>query len=106
VVVTTGTATTAIIIGITTTIIIIGTGQAIPGITAIGKAPARASEPEGLNLRLFLRHNRGNACSPCLGALPGWFQTIALRYRRGFDPDFFSQRDRTSEKANVSRFFF
>jgi hypothetical protein len=73
VVVTTGTATTAIIIGITTTIIIIGTGQAIPGITAIGKAAARASEPEGLNLRLFLRHNRGNACSPCLGALPGRF---------------------------------
>ena len=61
VVVTTGTATTAIIIGITTTTIIIGTGQAIPGITAIGKAPARANEPEGLNLRLFLRHNRGNA---------------------------------------------
>jgi hypothetical protein len=66
VVATTGTATTAIIIGITTTTIIIGTGQAIPGITAIGKAPARANEPEDLNLRLFLRHNRGNAYWPCL----------------------------------------
>jgi hypothetical protein len=45
VVVTTGTATTAIIIRITTTIIIIGTGrwlQAGPGITAIGKAPGHA----------------------------------------------------------------
>jgi hypothetical protein len=61
VVVTTGTATTAIITDITTTTIIIGIGQAVPGITAIGKVPARANEPEGLNLRLFLRHNRGNA---------------------------------------------
>ena len=69
-VVTTGTATTAIITDITTTIIIIGTGQAVPGITAIGKASARANEPEGLNLLLFLRHNRGNAYWPCLGALP------------------------------------
>ena len=60
VVATIGTATTAIITDITTTTIIIGTGQAIPGITAIGKAPARANEPEGLNLRLFLRHDRGN----------------------------------------------
>jgi hypothetical protein len=59
-VVTTGTATTAIIIRTTTTTIIIGTGEAVPGITAIGKAPARANEPEGLNLQLFLRHNRGN----------------------------------------------
>jgi hypothetical protein len=62
VVVTIGTATTAIITDITTTTIIIGTGgglQAITG-TAIGKAPARANEPEGLNLRLFLRHDRGN----------------------------------------------
>jgi hypothetical protein len=45
VVVTTGTVTTAIIIGITTTTIIIGTGQAIPGITAIGKAPGHAENP-------------------------------------------------------------
>ena len=47
VVVTTGTATTAIIIGITTTTIIIGTGRglrAIPGTTAIGKAPGRAND--------------------------------------------------------------
>lgn len=78
VVVTTGTDTTGIITGITTTTIIIGTGrwsQAVPGITAIGKAPARANEPEGLNLRLFLRHNRGNAYSPSLGALPSRVQT-------------------------------
>ena len=60
--VTTGTATTAIIIGITTTTIIIGTGGGLRAVTriAIGKAPARANEPEGLNLRLFLRHDRGN----------------------------------------------
>jgi hypothetical protein len=61
VVVTTGTATTAIITDITTTTIIIGTGEAVPGITAIGKAPARANEPEGLNFRLFLQHNRRNS---------------------------------------------
>jgi hypothetical protein len=60
VVVTTGTATTAIITDITTTTVIIGTGEAVPDTTAIGKAPARANEPEGLNLRLFLRRNRGN----------------------------------------------
>jgi hypothetical protein len=62
VVVTTGTATTAIIIGITTTTIIIGTGRGLQAVTgtAIGKAPGRANEPEGLNLRLFLRRNRGN----------------------------------------------
>jgi hypothetical protein len=60
VVATTGTATTAIIIGITTTTIIIGTGEAVSGTTGIGKAPVRANEPEALNFRLFLRHNRGN----------------------------------------------
>ena len=49
-VVTTGTATTAIIIDITTTTIIIGTGRGLQAVTgtAIGKAPARANEP-GLN---------------------------------------------------------
>ena len=49
VVVTTGTATTAIIIGITTTTIIIATGRGLWAVTgtAIGKAPARANEPEG-----------------------------------------------------------
>ena len=63
VVVTTGTATTAIIIAITTTTIIIGTGRGLLAVTgtAIGKVPARANEPGGLNLRLFLRHDRGNA---------------------------------------------
>ena len=65
VVVTTGTATTAIITDITTTTIIIGTGRgllgsmAVPVITVIGKAPARANHREGVNLRLFLRPNRG-----------------------------------------------
>ena len=79
-VVTTGTVTTAIITGTTTTIIIIGTGQAVPDITAIGKAPARANEPEDLNLRLSLRHNRGNAYLACLGAVPSRFQTVVSRY--------------------------
>lgn len=58
VVVTTGTAITAIIIGITTAITIIGTGcglRALAGITAIGKAPACANELEHLNLQLFRR---------------------------------------------------
>jgi hypothetical protein len=59
--VTTGTAITAIIIGITTTTIIIGTGRGLQAVTgtAIGKAPARANHREGVNLRLFLRPNRG-----------------------------------------------
>ena len=50
-VVITGTATTAITIGITTTTIIIGTGRGSRAVTgiAIGKAPARANEPEALN---------------------------------------------------------
>ena len=62
-VVTTGTATTAIITDITTTTIIIGTGhglRALADITVIGKAPVRANKPEGLNLRLFFRQNRGS----------------------------------------------
>jgi hypothetical protein len=48
VVVTTGTDTTGIITDITITTIIIGTGrwlQAVPGITAIGKAPGHAENP-------------------------------------------------------------
>jgi len=70
VVATTGTATTAIIIGITTIIIIIGTARglrAVPDITAIGKAQARANQPERLNLRLSLRRNRGS--NHALGSL-------------------------------------
>jgi hypothetical protein len=35
----------------------------------------------------------------------GRFQTIALRYRRGFDPDFLPQGDRTCEEANLNSFF-
>jgi hypothetical protein len=56
--VTTGTATTGIIIGITTTIIIIGTGQAIPGITVIGKAPGNAENPGRAALNVLPEESR------------------------------------------------
>jgi hypothetical protein len=70
--VTTGTATTAIITDITTTTIIIGTGQAIPGITAIGKAPARAGNPGRAALNVLPEEwwHRHLACG-ATGVSPG-----------------------------------